>query len=307
MYGKYIFKSNGEIIAESKNILTNNGKSVINQYLGDATNEWAGTMAVGVFYTAAAATDTQLQYEVYRTPVTSKSYITTSGSQIVVKATCDPTLVASIYEIGIIPQNYINTLSKDNYVLTDFSEITGSPASGAWLIGGTANTASYRSLAGLGTSRSGAYNIIVPSGSVAISNLTNSVDFSPYNTNDYVSLLYYISATAAGTSSVSFTFTDDNGVTWQSANASLNSAATGYYTASLALNTPGTNFDYNVVSITASVWGGAASPNFDNLKMMSGDVKTNLEQLVSRSACATPIVTTTYGQPLEIEYYLTVN
>jgi hypothetical protein len=307
--GKYIFKSNGEIIAEKNNLITANGRDIINQFLAGATNEWAGNIAVGVLYSAPTTSDTQLAYEVYRTPVTTKSYITTSGSnQIVVKATCSPMLVASIYEIGLIPRNTIDSDSKDSFQISDFSEIYGTSSSSNWLTGGSLATASYRALAGIGTSRTGSYNVIIPSGSVGITTLANTVDISSYTTTDYAQFLYYIAASATGTSSVVFTLTDDQGYNWQTSVASLNSAATGYYTASVNLSSsPNTNFDYNLNSITASVFGGAASPNFDHLKLMSGDARVSFENLVSRSAQNTPIVTTTYGQPLEIEYYLTVN
>jgi len=309
MKGKYIFKSNGVTLAESENIITTNGRDIINQFLTNGVADWAGTLTVGVLYSTPTVSDTQLAYEVYRTKVTSKSYITTSGSnQMVIKGTCSPGLVASIYEIGIIPTNLIQSTQKDNYQISDFSEIYGSSGSSAWLVGGSVSTASYRTLDSSGNSRSGSYNVTIPSGSVGINYLTTPIGISNYTTNDYAQFLYYIPTTSAGTSSVSFTLTDDQGYTWKTTTASINSSVSGYYTASVSLSaSPTSGFDYVLSSITASVWGGAASPSFDNLKLMSGDVKTNVQNLVSRSSASAPIITTLYGQPLEIEYYLTVN
>lgn len=308
MNGKYIFKSNGEVIAESKNILTTNGRSIINQFLGGQTNDWAGVIALGALYSSATIADTQLNYEVSRAQVTSKSYITTSGSnQLVIKATFPNTLALSVYEIGVLPSGLYGINQLDNYPLSDFSEVYSGTASSAWLVGSSSTTASYVSLSALNISRSGTYNVTIPTGSVGIYYPT-ALYMSDYTTNDYLQLLYYNPASATGTTSAKFVLTDDLGNTWTTTTTSL-STASGYYSASFLLSaSPNANFDYSISTITASVFGtSTASPSFDMLKIMLGAQKISLEQLVSRSSASTAIVSTVYGQPLEIEYYLTVN
>jgi hypothetical protein len=310
MNGNYVFKLNGNIIAESKNILTTNGRDIINQYLAGLTNEWAGSMVIGALYSSATVGDTQLSYELSRQPVTTKSYITTSGSnQLVIKASFSPNLIASIYEIGIVPQNSAMASQTDNFFITDFSEVYSSTASSSWLIGSSLSTASYQPLTGNTVSRSGLYNITIPSGSVATNNLSALSDISNFTTSDYLSLLYSVPASATGTTSAKFILTDTNGVTWSSSTASLTTSASGYYSASLSLSaSQGSGFNYSLAIITASVFGtSTASPSFDMLKIQSSSPKTSLQNLISRSTSSTGIITTTYGQPLEIEYYLTVN
>jgi len=310
MNGNYVFRSNGKIIAESKNILTTNGRDIINQYLAGLTNEWAGSMVIGALYSSATVGDTQLSYELSRQPVTTKSYITTSGSnQLVIKASFSPNLIASIYEIGIVPQNSAMANLTDNFFITDFSEVYSSTASSSWLIGSSLSTASYQPLTGNTVSRSGLYNITIPSGSVATNNLSALSDISNFTTSDYLSLLYSVPASATGTTSAKFILTDTNGVTWSSSTASLTTSASGYYSASFSLSaSQGSGFNYSLAIITASVFGtSTASPSFDMLKIQSSNPKTSLQNLISRSTSSTGIITTTYGQPLEIEYYLTVN
>jgi hypothetical protein len=310
MQGRYIFKSNGVVIAESKNILTTNGRDIINQYLAGLTTEWAGSMAVGSLYSSATINDTQLSYEVIRQPITTKSYITTSGSnQLVIKSTFPAPLVMSIYEIGIIPQNLLNTDMGDNFFITDFSETYGSTASSSWQVGSSASTASYTPLSSTLISRSGSYNLTIPTGSIGISNFNSILDISNFTTNDYLNLLYYIPASATGTTSVKFILTDTNGLIWTSSTTALNVSSSGYFSASFSLNGVQTSgFNNSLATVTASVFGtSTASPSFDMLKIQSSLPKSSLQNLVSRSSSSAAIITTTFGQPLEIEYYLTVN
>lgn len=307
--GKYVFKSNGEIIAEKENMLTSNGINMINKYLAQSISDWAGSIAVGAFYTSTASTDTSLAYEISRSSVTLKTYRTTSGSnQIVLKASLDPLLYGSIYEIGVIPQNLTLSDPRNNFYLTKFDDTYGTSSSSDWLIGTTLSSASIRP-AFSASSRFGLYNLPVPvTGSVA----TRSgfgLDISQFNTGDYLSLLYYVSTAVTGTPSLTFVLTDSSSNTWTSVTSSINTAsALTYYTASFALsNTPGTNFNYSLDAITASFTGTATgSVYFDSLKLMSGAALDEMETLVSRSSSSAALVTTRYGQPLEIEYYLTV-
>jgi hypothetical protein len=303
--GKYIFKSNGEIIAEKENVVTSNGIQMINKYLAQSTQDWAGTLLVGALYTVSASTDTTLAYEVSRSPITMKTYKPVSGSnQIVIKASLDPLLVASIYEIGIIPQNYFNTDAADNLYISEFDELYGSTASSDWSVGSSVATAS--NVATSGSSRFGYYNIAVPTASIA----TRSgfgLDVSGFNSNDFIQLLYYVAASSSVSPSLTFVMTDDLLNTWTSSSIRLSTSASGYYSASVRmLNDPTASFNYVIDRLTASFAGGNGTVYLDAVKFMDGSNKLSEQQLVSRSSSAGPLVTTKYGQPLEIEYYLTV-
>jgi hypothetical protein len=305
--GKYIFKVNGEIVAEKENILTANGIDMINRYLSNSAADWAGTIAVGSLYTVSASTDTVLAYEISRSPVTLKSYSSASSvsasNQIILKATLDPLLVGQIYEIGVIPQNQVNVSKSDNLYLTEFDEIYGTSASSDWAVG--SSSAATTKVALSASSRVGPYSISVPTASVA----TRSgfyTDISDFNTNDFLQLLYSVGASSTSPS-LTITLTDTNGVTWATPAKLISTAATGYYSASFALSSSaGSNFNYNVDYISLAFSGGNGSVILDSLKLMSGSLKLSEEKLVSRSSSSAVLVTTKYGQPIDIEYYLTV-
>jgi hypothetical protein len=307
--GKYVFKSNGEIIAEKENILTANGIDMINRFLSQGVQDWAGTVVVGSLYTTTASTDTKLAYEVSRSPVTLKLYSPSgtyingavSGSnQIILKASLDPLLSASIYEIGIIPQNYFQASIKDNFYISDFSEVYGTSGSSSWQIGSSSLNMNLSA-----SSRVGSYNVgVTTSGTIFKSGF--GIDLSNFNTSDYLQMLYYL-PNATSSALVNFIFTDSSGNTWTTPTITLNPSASGYYSASTILtNSPATSFNYYVDTVTASFANVSGSVYLDSLKLMGGDTKTPEEQLVSRTSSSAALVITKYGQPTEIEYYLTV-
>jgi len=87
----------------------------------------------------------------------------------------------------------------------------------------------------------------------------------------------------------------------------LSPGASGYFTASVVLSaSPSSAFNYDVETISASSSTISGIIYLDSLKLMAGDTKTQEEQLVSRTSSSAALVTTKYGQPTEIEYYLTV-
>lgn len=306
--GKYVFKVNGEIVFEKENVITQNGIDMINRYLAQSVQDWAGTVVVGALGTTSASTDTSLAYEISRSPVILRTYSPSgtyvngavSGSnQIVIKASLDPLLVGSIYEIGIVPQNFVQTSTKNNFYLTEFDEIYGTSGSSDWV----SNSGIHRTL--YASSRFGNYNIALSYGGVS-SRSGFDLDFNGYNTNDYLQLLWYGSSYPSG--SVVFSFTDLNGNSWVSPVMVLTSTASlGYFTSSVIMsNSPASAFNYSVDTISASAGMSSGAIYLDSLKLMAGDAKTTEEQLVSRTSSSAGLVTTKYGQPTEIEYYLTV-
>lgn len=307
--GKYVFKVGGEIVFEKENVITQNGVDMINRYLAQSTQDWAGTVVVGALGTTSASTDTSLAYEISRSPVILKTYspsgtyvngVVSGSNQIIIKASLDPLLVGSIYEIGIVPQNFTQTSTKNNFYLTEFDEIYGTSGSSDWIINGTSV---HRTL--YASSRFGDYNIALSSGSI-ISRSGFNLDFTNYNINDYLQLLWY--GTASPTGSVVFSFIDTVGNSWVSPVIVLNpTASIGYFTASVVMsNSPASAFNYSVDTISASSGVNSGNVYLDSLKLMSGNTKTSEEQLVSRTSSSAGLITTKYGQPTEIEYYLTV-
>jgi len=300
--GKYIFSSNGKILFESENIITQNGALMINRYLANSSTDWAGTLAIGSLGTTSASTDIKLGYEIYRTPITLKSYVTSgSVNQIAMKATLDSQIVAKIYEVGILPLSHIVGAYKDNTVLTAFSEQN---LFGSWQTGASESSlsnATYNSA----SSRVDKYNVSASNTSVTVrynwyQNLSN------FNTNDFLQLLYAV--TASGTSpSLTIVLSDSASNTWTSQTVVLPTSSVGYYSASLTMpNSPTSGLSYNLNKIKLTLVGGTGTIEYDALKFMSGATLPPELQLVSRKSSTTPIITKTAGQPVDIEYYLTV-
>jgi hypothetical protein len=307
--GKYVFKVNGEIVFEKENVITQNGINMINRYLAQSVQDWAGTVVVGALGTTSASTDTSLAYEISRSPIILKTYSPSgtyvngavSGSnQIVVKASLDPLLVGSIYEIGIVPQNFIQTSTKNNFYLTEFDETYGTSGTSDWI---SSAASAHKTL--YASSRFGNYNIALTAGSV-VSRSGFDLDLTDYNANDYLQLLYFATG-AAPSASVIFSFIDTSGNSWIVPTIVLNPGASGYFTASTVLSSSiSSAFNYDVETISASSSTISGIIYLDSLKLMAGDTKTQEEQLVSRTSSSAALVTTKYGQPTEIEYYLTV-
>jgi hypothetical protein len=295
--GKYIFRSNGEIISEGENIITANGAYMINRYLANSSTDWAGSIAVGLLETTSASTDTTLAYEIYRTPITLKSYVPGTPNKLAFKATLNPNLVANIYEVGVIPLNHIVGANKDNIVISSFDEVS-------WQTGSSLGTLTSASQVSTNT-RAGSYNISSSAVGYAVNNNFYS-DLSAYNTNDFLQLLYYVST--AGTSpSITVTFVDNNSASWTTPVTLLPTTSSGFYSASIALtNSPDSGFNYNVGKVTLRLTGGTGTIQYDCLKIMSGATKPPELKLVSRRSSTTPLITKTMGQSVDIEYYLTV-
>jgi len=303
--GRYVFKTNGEVICEGENVITTNGSLMINRHLANSSLDWAGTLAVGTLGTTSASTDTKLGFEVYRNLVNLKSYVTTSGSnQLVIKASLDPSLVAKIYEVGIIPLPSISGTSKDNFIITSFSDLTSVSGSSAWATGTTEISASTMPLVS-GSSRLGDYNISASATSVTTKNFLN-LDVSNYNTYDYFELLYYV-PTAGTSPSLTITLKDSASIAWTSASVNLPTTSSGFYSASIALsNSPATGFNGVADRINLTLTGGTGTIQYDALKLMSGAVKPPELKLVSRKSSSTVMVNKKFGQPVDVEYYLTV-
>jgi len=306
--GKYVISSNGEVLAESENMITTNGLTVINQYLSNALPSWAGSIAVGSLgSTATSSTTTALQYEFLRTPVLLKTYRTVSGvNQIVLKATLDPTLVFQAYEIGVFPMTVNYATFVDHYQISDFSELYS--GSSAWYI----NTTPATSASSSPTPRVGSLTVRLPSGSViyapgASTTTSISINTDPYTAADGINLLYYVSSSISSGSLTVYLGDDTaSGANVWTASTTVSSVASGaFYSSSLQFATKPTNFSDNVTSVSVQ-FAGSGTMYLDHMKIVTGDAKSNDYKLVSRTASATPIITKSYGQPMDIEYYLQV-
>lgn len=306
--GFYRIISNGEVVAESKNMITANGLLAINSFLSGQTRSWAGSLAIGTLNSASTnSATTALQYEIARYPVSFISYVAGSPNLQVVKATIDPSADFDIYEIGIIPVRVDPNSYTDNFRITTFSEFSGPTSNWSYNNGVSVTTASSNP-----GPRSGGVTLVLPVTVVSTTNTASiggqSLDTSIYNSNDTLSLLYY--STAALTSSVTVTFGDSSSVQlpW-TGSAVASPAASGFYGLSLPLVTKPAGWSDPVVSLSVTFYGSSGSVYLDHLKFAQGQQTTSEFQLASRTVAATtasPIFSKVYSQPMDIEYYIQV-
>ena len=300
--GTYRIISSGSLIAEYHNMVTTNGLLVINQYLAGLIPSWAGSLAVGCL--SVNSTDpnmTELDYELKRYPITLKSYRTVSSSvhQIALKATIDPESTFKAYELGIFPAVINDATNINHYPISDFSEqLSGSSA---WYISGVPATTSSV------TTRVGVSSVTLTTPSTASS--TVNINTSNYTEVDSLKILFYPN-NAISSGSFTVTMADDSLVTnYWTASGSFLSAASGIYTtASLGFASKPSSFSNSVTAASIN-YTGTGSILLDYIKWVTGDTKTTDFKLVSRTASAaasSPLITKTYGQPMEIEYYLEV-
>lgn len=112
MHGVYRVYKNGDMISESNNLITSNGKDVIHQYMAGIIKDWASSIAIGAYNTAATINDYKLNYEISRFGITTRSPIdsvitstTISGSagstQVVVGSSAGLSVGQSLTGTGI--------------------------------------------------------------------------------------------------------------------------------------------------------------------------------------------------------------
>ena len=304
--GTYRILSSGSVIAEYKNMITANGLTAINEYLAGMLPEWAGSIAVGVLSSnSTSSATTQLDYEYLRYPVTLKSYGSASGnSRIVLKTSIDPATIFQAYELGVFPGNFIPVSHMDNFQIADFSSI--SSGSSTWFQGATALTTA--SIVGTATPRIATLMASLSFNSTASTSLT--LPIPSYTENDYVDVFYYCATPITSTASLTVTFGDDSAIQniWAASTSFASAASGAFYTNRLSFPSAASGFSGNVSTCSITFAGSNGIIWLDHMKLATGGTKTVDEMLTSRvtASGSAPLVTKTYGQPMEIEYYIQV-
>lgn len=307
--GTYVISSNGEKILEVDNMITANGLLAINRYLSGQAKYWAESIAVGALSSSATASTTQsLQYEIFRYPVTLKSYVSlsTSTNQQILKATIDPLAEFQAYELGVFPARIDTNTFYDHHQITDFSETAS--GNSAWRVNGSA--ASMVST----NSRVGASNIALglsTTASVSTASITNLlVPSSFYSEKDYLGLLYYVSSSISA-ASVTVTFGDNSTpqLYWSGSSILSATPSGGFYETDIDMGVKPDAFLDPITTASINFNGSSGSVVLDHMKFYLGDALTTDLQLISRttsSASNTPLFTKYSTQPMDIEYYIQV-
>lgn len=292
MKGIYRVYKKGELISESKNLITTLGQQQILQYLAGLNTSWGDYIAAGTGASTPSLTDTSLNFEFVRGPVIAKSVDYTSG-QITLKADITDSVAGWIYELGLFPGNVTTAAnSSQATVLSTFD-----PNVDAFSVG-TYNTTLYRlgleSLA-VTAATSTATTTNDPNFVTDVSSYTNADSFAlAYFTNDAHCANIVIRLKTDSSNYYSYSFTPNT--------------TTGYYitnfskSAFSATGLPDWS-DINQIDLVVTAnSGGSTTINFDGISIVALDPADNWF-LVSRSTLTTPIYKD-LNEELNVEYVL---
>ena len=295
MKGVYRFYQNGELLASSENLLTTEGKRLIQRYLAGQAADIGGAIGLGVGETAATVGDARLTFEVDRAIVSLKN-VDYTNSLIVFKTSIPQEVVYKIYEAGLWSTN-INSVNTEfsSKLLTNFNLDIES-----WT-----NVVVDTTIA-----RTSATSVRIDAGS----NLTTSprlmVDcsFNGYSVSD--SFLLAFQKINANITDIALTFENETGGSFKF-NKSIAALPIGY----------------NVLAFDKGNFTAAGIVSWDAITKIGVDVKAsatagyvildairiedvdtiNLDYaLVSRSVLSTPLTKTNIA-PMDIEYALEFN
>lgn len=288
MIGTYKFYQNGKLVAAEKNLLTTNGKTAIMKYMAGYSGHFGRSIRLGIGATAAAASDTALNFESMATQVylISPDY---ANTLLVFKGRVDDTAAGIIYEAGLstmIPDNS----SNGSRMLLAFDSGIDAWSAGTWQTGARIGGDALRLAPAVSAS--------------ATATLTDMfLDLSDYSNSDQFKLAYTPSTNVA---SVFIRFYTDasNYYTY-----TINTPTSGFKiqtfakSDAVATGTPSwANITQVMVSATATS-GGAATVDFEGLRVDDKDTYTDNDVLVSRAVLGSP-VTKVSGVPLDVEYTL---
>lgn len=287
--GKYIIKIGDEVIKEVDNVITNDGMTIIRQYLAGVARTWAGAIAVGTMNNNdPAQTDTSLEFEISRVPVLISSV---DDEQIVLTATLDSELEANIFELGVYPAltNVISRGFDDRLIATfgeDWTDTSGVSLASSYFSG----------TEDLPDGRSGYRNLIIDATGID-AQYDTGIDVSGYSQLDSFSILYNCDSTGTNRT-VRVTLIDDQLPTAGTKyyDFDLDGSSTGYkiITSLFGNFTVTGDFNNNVsqISITSSAASGCTI-HLDAMKFNDTD-ETNLDfSLVSRAIVGTAGSSTT--------------
>jgi hypothetical protein len=308
--GKYILRVDNNVIAECDNVITEDGLSIIRNYLAGSARSWAGSIAVGSLnLNNPTTTDSALEFEISRVPVLISSV---DDSEIVLNSTLGQDLEGRIFELGLYPEVVNATsLGFDDKIIATFSEVW-TDSSGVELTSGNFS-GTEASVDG----RSGYRNLIIGnSGITAV--LESGIDISGYTQLDSITILYNTYSTGSN-KTVRITFSDDQLPTAGTKyyDFTLSGSATGYKTVTTLLGNFTTTGDFNnnvsKITVSSSAASGAVV-HLDAFKFNDTD-ETNLDfALVSRALVGSAggntsndYIVKPSGVEMDIEYRLEIS
>jgi hypothetical protein len=295
MKGTYRFYQDGELLATSKNLLTDEGRRAILRYLAGRGGSIGSSIALGTGVTPATTADGRLTFEVDRVTIDVVSVLY-NDSLIVFKGTIPQEIEYSIYEAGIfnMPSNPISV--ENARILVQFEDGLEEWSAGSLV---TSNA------------RLGVQSLrLQPNASGTVEAIANVVaDLSNFTSDDNFTVAF--TKASSNGSSLILKFKDLNGNQF-ALTKSVSSLALGYNVLTFRKGdfvATGAMDWANVTSISVShsaTAGGASDVYLDGIRIEDDDVVSGDYVLISRSVLGTPLLKTN-AAPMDIEYALELN
>jgi hypothetical protein len=314
--GTYSVYKNGKLESVKDNVITNFGKDIIWKFLCGTVPDWGGAIALGTGSTAAAITDTKLNFEFARNTTLLKSpQLSGTDRIIILKTSLEPNVVGVIKEIGIYNTlGPTNPATFDGRILSQFGEgvnLSGEsdPLEWSYAANVTVNTVN---------SKIGSYNITLDGiGSAASTTLGGSdtskagslaISLTKYSPLDTFQIAYdLLTAVSSSGKTLKITLYDDQQTpayiskTWTFDNPT--SIGYGIKSATLSeFSADSGTFNYNVSMIKIET---NMNISLDAMRIDDTDSTDVTYGLVSR-AVLTDAVTKKSGDSIDIEYKLTL-
>ena len=300
--GTYRIFQDGELVAESKNLLTTAGKRVLASYIAGVSPSWAGAIAAGVITTAAAVGDKHLGFEFARCETKARSVNfgggTAGAHRIILKGTLPQDVSGIINELGIYSQ----------YNVTETILISPADSGEGWTYHNGTSFVPTIDAPDTANNKIGPDGIVMTSAGVAkryrLQNL--QLDLSSFSSVD--SFLFATKVISGTLTGMQIKFNTDDSNFYSYTFPTMSAFATGTYAA---------------VTFSKSLWTATGTPNWNNItsvefivtstttvSLLIDGVRVQDEDfvdpdyaLVSHSILGSPI-TKLAGSLMEIEYYL---
>lgn len=277
-------------------MITANGRTFFKRYLANQGTALAGALAIGIGSKAEGLNDQALEFEYLRVPIELTSY-DFSTDRLIFKATMPSESEGKVYEIGLWSDEVnpgVNG-SGASRILTTFDSL-----SEAWS-NGTYDTTTVR----IGSDS--LKHTPAASASVESINLTQNMDLGDYSNSDKFLLAF--NCDNANTASVAIRFyTDaDNYYAFSAASPTAGYHVQQFLKGSASVTGAPDWADITQISvITTAKSGGAASVEYDGIRIEDVDTIYPTYGLLARKVLAEPVVIDG-GIEMDIEYALEVN
>lgn len=302
--GRYIFKQNNKIIAESKNIITTLGQNEILKYLARQQPSYGDTIVLGIGATTPVVSDEYLDFTTFAVPVSGYFYDDTN-EEIVYQAIVPAGVITKIYEAGLAT-GYPVVLTTSTDTISNASDLIANfDVNEDWSL---TSGIEFHTDSALSILRSGNNSLkYTLTNTTKTSTLSYPDVFKLYDNSDVLKIALHIATNLPTSIAIKFYDSVNNSNYYQ---WTLSSLALGYNIKEIeigSLTQPSSALslsDINTIEI--SVTSTAATViNFDAIRVDHISDSFGYA-LISRSVLTTPS-TISLEAPIDIEYRLEFN